>query len=631
MHAHPPAPSVRTPLRPRVLILEARPGTARRARLEALAQQAHEGAPEGRWLLSADAGREGAMAGLDGWMRSLLSRLEAEAPDLLVRYDAELTAVLPELRLRMQPRYVTLTDSSGPGERVRNYARDRAHRFPQGLVDLLDEWHTRTDAGPWTVACDHFDHRGGLTGHFFRALVRRRGEKLGLRLLLAVDPGAGDAAAEELGPFADVERMRLDLAPDVEERMEPAEAARRAEALEWVRGNEGWSQMFGHEVIRYWNLAGRTDRATDWHARMLGIYAHLGYYQDGLRHLPFVRDSLHLFDGPSGAFSRAEVLNHMQVVYITCGMPHEALRVLEEEGLRQVTVPAQRADILYLIAMLHARHLPERDQALAERFLQEALKELGRARIPEAQRQFGMGFVLNGLAYVRFRQGDTSEAASLSHQNIDRLEQHLDPTRQRLHRSVLLYNAGQVYGRIGDHAKAAEYITRAMEMDPHYSEYFNDRGNICLKMGRLEDAERDFLHAIELSPPYPEVWFNLGQCYARMRRPAEAEAAFARTVDLDPGRIPAWVNLALARQALGRGEDALAAYDAAIAQDASNALVLSNRAALRAGLNRLDDALADLDRAVSLDPENPALHRNRARILHALGRAEEAAPAFATA
>ncbi|HLM69414.1 MAG TPA: tetratricopeptide repeat protein, partial [Longimicrobium sp.] len=521
------------------------------------------------------------------WMRSLLPRLEAEAPDLLVRHDAELTAVLPELRLRMQPRYVTLTASSGPGERVRNYAQDRAYRFPQGLVDLLDEWHTRTDAGPWTVACDHFDHRGGLTGHFFRALVRRRGEKLGLRLVVALNPGTGDAAAEEFAPFADVERMRLALAADPEERMEPSEAARRAEALEWVGGDEGWSQMFGHEVIRYWNLAGRADRAADWHARMLGVYAHLGYYRDGLRHLPFVRDRLHLFDGPSSAFSRAEVLNHMQVVYITCGMPYEALRVLEEEGLRQVTAPAQRADILYLIAMLHARHLPERDQVLAERYLQEALEELGRARIPEAQRQFGMGFVLNGLAYVRFRQGNTTEAENLSHQNIERLEQHLAPTSHRLHRSVLLYNAGQVYGRIGEHATAAEYITRAMEMDPHYSEYFNDRGNIYLKMDRLEDAERDFLHAIELSPPYPEVWFNLGQCYMRMRRPAEAEAAFARTVDLDPGRIPAWVNLARARQALGRRDEALAAYDVAIAEDPSNPLVLSNRGTLRAELNRL--------------------------------------------
>lgn len=571
------------------------------------------------------------MAGLDGWMRSLVPLLEAQAPDLVVRHDAELTAVLPELRMRIKPRYVTLTESSDPGERVRNYAQDRAYRFPQGLVDLLDEWHTRTGGGPWTVACDHFDRRGGLTGHFFRALVRRRGEALGLQLLVAVDPGRGDEFAAELAPFAEVERVRLDLAGGPEEGIDPDEAARRAEALEWMRADEAWSQMFGHEVIRYWTLAGRTNRAADWHARMLGLFAHLGYYEDGLRHLPFVRGSLHLFDGPSSSFRRAEVLNHMQVVYITCGMPGEALRVLEEEGIRQVTVPVQRADILYLIAMLHARHLPERNHELAEKYLQEALDELGRAEVSEAQRQFAIGFVLNGLAYVRFRQGNALEAEKLSHENFERLEKHLAPRRHRLHRSVLLYNAGQVYGRIGDHETAAEYFTRAMEIDPHYSEYFNDRGNIYLKMGRLEDAERDFLQAIELSPPYPEVWFNLGQCYMRMRRPAEAEAAFARTVDLDPARIPAWVNLARARQALGQREEALAAYDTAIAGDASNPLVLSNRGVLRAEMGRLEEALVDLDLAVSLDAENAALLRNRGRVLHALGRTEEAAPAFAAA
>lgn len=632
MHAHPPAAPGRTAVSARVVILEAEPGPARRA---ALAERArHEGAEgEARaWLLSADAEREGAMAGLDAWMRGLLPELEARAPHLVVRHDAELTSVLPELLLRMTPRYVTLTDSSAAGERVRNYAQDRAYRFPQGLVDLLDEWHTLAGGGAWTVACDHFDRRGGLVAHFFRELVRRRGEKLGLCLVLAVDPGAGDAAAAEFADFARVEHVRLDLPRGGADEPIPAdEAARRAQALEWVQGSEGWSQMFGHEVIRYWNLAGRADRAADWHARMLGVYAHLGYYQDGLRHLPFVRDSLHLFDGPSGAFSRAEVLNHMQVVYITCGMPHEALRVLQDEGLRQVTAPAQRADVLYLIAMLHARHLPERDQALAEKYLEEALEELGRARIPEAQRQFGIGFVLNGLAYVRFRQGNAAEAANLSHQNFERLEEHLAPTRHRLHRSVLLYNAGQVYGQIGDHETAAAFITRAMELDPYYSEYFNDRGNLYLKMGRLNDAERDYLRAIELSPPYSEVWFNLGQCYIRLGRPAEAETAFVRAVDLDPGRIPAWVNLARARQALGRRDEALDAYDAAIAADASNPLIFSNRAALRAEMNRLEDALEDLDRAVALQPDNAALQRNRARVLQALGRGEEAGAAMAAA
>jgi tetratricopeptide (TPR) repeat protein len=613
-----------------VIVMEAWPGSARRDALAALARDRHSGG-EGVWLLSSHADRQGAMAGLDSWMRSLLPLLEKEAPDLVVRHDAELTAALPELRLRIQPRYTTLTDAANPAERVRNYAQDRAYRLPHGLVDLLDEWHTRAGGGPWTVACDHYDRRGGMTGHFFQTLIRRRGEKLGLQLVLGVDPGAGEEVAADFARFAEVERVQLDLAGDPEERMAPEEAARRAEALEWIVADQGWRQMFGHEVIRYWTLAGRADRAAAWHARMLMMYAHLGYYRDGLRHLPFVRGSLGLFDSQPGDVRRVTALVHLQVVYITCGMAGEALRVLEEEGLPRLTLPAERADILYLMAMLHARHLPVRNQELAEKYLEQALDEIGRAEVEEGHRQFFTGFLLNGLAYVRFRQGNTAEAESLSHQNIERLEQHLAPTTHRLHRSVLLYNAGQVYGRIGDHAKAAEYITRAMEMDPHYSEYFNDRGNIYLKMGRLEDAERDFLHAIELSPPYPEVWFNLGQCYMRMRRPAEAEAAFARTVDLDPGRTPAWVNLARARQALGRREEALAAYDVAIAEDPSNPLVLSNRGTLRAELNRLEDALADLDRAVALQPENEALHRNRARVLHALGRAEEAAPAFAAA
>ena len=236
----------------RVVIVEARPGAAR---THALAELAREGAGEGCWLVSADAEREGTMAGLDEWMRGLLPRLEREAFDLVVRHDAELTALLPELRVRIKPRYMTLTDSSNPAERVRNYPRDRADRLPQGLVDLLDEWHTRTGGGSWTVACDHFDRRGALAGRFFQTLLRRRGEKLALRLLVGVNPGAGDAVAGEFAPFAAVERVRLDLPGDPDETMRPEEAARRAEAMEWIGASEAWTQMSGHEVIRYWTHA----------------------------------------------------------------------------------------------------------------------------------------------------------------------------------------------------------------------------------------------------------------------------------------------------------------------------------------------------------------------------------------
>lgn len=611
--------------RPRVLVLEAAPGPARRAELAARLDPAG-----GAWLLPCDAERGGMWAGLSDWLRALLPELEARAPELVVRHDTELTAILPDLRLRVRPRHITLTDTSQQDESVRNYPRDRGYRIPHGVIDLLDAWHARSGGGAWTLACDGYDRRGALVGSFFRHLLRRRGGALGLRMVVAVEPGCGDAVAAELAPFAEVERVRMDLPAEPEPAPDPGQAARRAEEMEaWVGRDTMWMEMHGHEVIRLWTAAGRADRAADWHGRMLSLYTHLGYYDDALRHVPPVRANLAFFDTPQASSTRTRIVSNVRVVYITTGRPDEALRVMEAEALPYATAPLDRLHVLYVIAMLHARHLPVRDMPRGEAYLRQALDELEEADLEPADYAFQHGFLLNGLAYVRYRQGASAEAAALSHQNSERLDETLPPERHRLHRSVLLYNAGQVYGQTGDHDKAVAYFTAAMEMDPHYSEYFNDRGTILQKLGRWDEAERDYLRAIELSPPYPEVWFNLGQCYARSGRPAQAEPAYLRAIDLDPGRPEAWVNLARARHALGRREDALAAYDGALAVDPRNPLVLANRAGLRMELGRPEEALADLDRAVELAPDNAALQRNRVLVLRALGREAALEPAAA--
>jgi tetratricopeptide (TPR) repeat protein len=603
---------------PHVTVLEAPSGAARHEWLERWVREARDGGATA-WLLDCDAGREGMWAGVNGWLRELLPALEARAPELFARHDAELAAVLPDLRLRVRPRHITLTDASEGDEAVRHYARDRAYRIPHGLVDLAEGWHARSGGGAWALACDGFDPRGGLAGFFFRELLRRRGEALGLRMLVAVEPGEGDGVEAALRPFATVARVRAELSHLPEPPLEPAEAARLAEEMEaWVREDTMWVAMHAHTVIRLWTAAGRPDRAADWHGRALGLFTHLGYYDDALRHAAPIRENLAVFDGPDTFYGRARMVSLLHVVYAATGRPDEALRLVETEGLPYVTDPLERSQLLYVAAMLHARYLPVRDLARGEQCLRQALDELERAPLDAAERHFKTGFLLNGLAYVRFRQGHPDEAAGLTHQNQARLDENLPPERHRLHRSVLLYNAGQVYAQTGDHERALWHYSQAIELDPAYSEYYNDRGSLYLKLARTDDAERDFLRAIDLSAPYPEVWFNLGQCYTRAGRHPDAERAYARAADLDPARAPAWVNLARARQALGRPHEALAAYDAAVAADGANPLVLANRAGLRLSLGRPREALDDLDRAVALAPDNQALQRNRLVVLGAL-------------
>jgi tetratricopeptide (TPR) repeat protein len=352
-------------------------------------------------------------------------------------------------------------------------------------------------------------------------------------------------------------------------------------------------------------------------------YNHAGLYEASLIYASDVEaalDRVHVED--PGLYYTA--VNILYFCYVPIGRGDEARAILED-ALTRIDKPEEVAQVCYLLAMLHARFLASNDQARAEAYLDRALGVLPTAEIPEHQRHFLTAFMMNGLALVRLRERRVQDALELCRAGVDRLNDHLDPEHHRLHRSVLLFNIAQVHAQIGPYEDAIDYFSQAMEMDPNYSEYYNDRGAVHFKLGRPADAERDYLRAIELSPPYAEVWTNLGQCYREMERMDDADRAYSRALDLDPDRILAVVGRAEARSALDRRELALDDYDRALTLGPDQPLVLGSRAILHYEAGRLAAALADLDAALELGPEIAELYQNRAVALRELGRSDEAA------
>ncbi|MDB4948824.1 MAG: Tetratricopeptide 2 repeat protein [Gemmatimonadetes bacterium] len=611
---------------PCVIVLEAAPGRARHELLARWARDARAGGAAAAWSVSADLSRWGVWAGLNGWMKRLLPDVEARAPELVTRHDAELVAVVPALARRVTPRHVPLTEAATRDEVVRSYAPERAWRIGHGIVDLLDAWHAREGGGRWALAVDDFDRRGALVGRFFRDLLRRRGSTLRLALLVAVDPGAGQAAADELSPFARVVSVLAELPADPAPAPSPKEAARRVRTLEArIRREPDAAVDHLHEMAELWTAAGDPDRAATWHLAAIRHYNQAGWHEDAMRHTAPLEAALRsLGDGPLAA-SRWNMVVALYTTYQSCGFAERACELVRTEGVEKLARPEERARALYVMAMFQVRHLPVHDHDLGERYLREALAELERAEMPEVERHFMTVFILNGMALARVRQGQPDEAARMTHANHARLEENLPAGRHRLYRSVLLYNAAQVHARTGRYADAIAAYTAALEIDPDYSEYHNERGSAHLKAGMPAEAERDYRRAIEVAAPYPEVWFNLGQCLAAMHRFGEAEQAYARCLDLDPARHRARVGRAQSLAALGRRDEALAEYDAAVATDPSNPLVLANRAALRHAAGRIAESLDDLDSAVALAPANAALYRSRATALRGLARFDDEA------
>jgi tetratricopeptide (TPR) repeat protein len=607
----------------RVLICEAGAGEPRRRWLERWLQES-SAAPARTWMLSCRFEDGGPWAGVHDLFASLIEEVRERRPDLLAKHDYELVHVLPELKRSLTVRNPTLTDLAPVDEKVRNYPADRAIRIVHGLIDLLDGIKGGSDV-PWIIACDGYESVGYIGHRFFQELVRRRGGRLRLQILLATVPGRGEALGAQFAAAWEGPVVRLDLPATPPDEPDREEMTRRAQALEAAVGeDEREIHIRLMELIRAWRLAGQPVKVAQWHFKALELFNTLGFYDDAVRYGESARAYVKQHS-PGSRELLWSIFIKLYMSYVALGRPEVAARLAKEDVIGQVDDPTKRSRLAYLLAMLHSRYMPDRDLGRGEEYLAQGLADLGQAEMPDEDLHFQSVFNRNGLAMIRHFQGRFQEAIELCREGYRELELHLGHERHRLHRSVLLYNMAQVYSAVGAHDEAIRHYTLAMEMDPNYSEYFNDRGNVYLKTGRLAEAEADYRRAIELSPPYHEVYTNLGQCYRRMDRWDEAVRAYSLSLDLVPSQPLALGGRGQCHDAQGRAAQAMADYSASLALDPRQWDVLASRAVLSYMAGDLAASLADLDRAVELVPQNADLYQNRAVALADLGRSGEAA------
>lgn len=621
-----------------VLVVEAESGERRR---EWLAERVAAATAEERgrgWVLDCGFDLGGPWAGIQDLFASLLPDLRTRRPELLRRHDYELVHVVPALKRELAVRNPTLTDVATSDEKVRNYPADRAYRIVHGLIDLLAAFKGESRE-PWLLACDGCDTMGHIGRVFLRELMRRRGKSLGLALIAAVDPGRGTETRALLGAGGgeagdrgdrgdrgdggdggDGGVVTLDLPPEPAATADRGAMLRRLKDIETrVAGDRTAIQIHLPAMVRLCLQAGAPERAAIWQYWGLEIFNTLGFYEDAIRYGESVLACFRTHPGFDRGELRWATFVKLFMSYVALDQPDRALRLAEEEAIGKVQDSQQRSRLSYLLAMLHARYLPDRDLHRGEDYLEQGLAQIQQAEMSPEERHFQSVFNRNGLAMIRHFQGRYDDAMELCREGFRELQAHLRDDRHRLHRSVLLYNMAQVYSAVGAFDDALRHFSMAMELDPNYSEYYNDRGSIYLRLGRLAEAESDYRQAIDLSPPYHEVYTNLGQCCRRMGRFDDAIGAYAIALDLNPGQALALAGRAQCHDALGRVAEAEADYAASLALDPRQWEALANLAVLRYTAGDVAGALSDLDSALQLAPQNAELYQNRALAKESLG------------
>jgi serine/threonine protein kinase len=133
----------------------------------------------------------------------------------------------------------------------------------------------------------------------------------------------------------------------------------------------------------------------------------------------------------------------------------------------------------------------------------------------------------------------------------------------------------------------------------------------CLERQNYNDAIENFTRAINLNPDYSEAYNNRGIAYAAQGAHDQAIADYNRAIKLNPEFFHAYVNRGKLHHDNGAYARAIEDYGRAIELNSTNPVVYYNRGNSYSSLRNFNKAIEDYSRAIELNPEYQLAYNNR--------------------
>lgn len=181
------------------------------------------------------------------------------------------------------------------------------------------------------------------------------------------------------------------------------------------------------------------------------------------------------------------------------------------------------------------------------------------------------------------------------------------------------YGLGVVYAAEYEYDKAIGEFDRAIELNPHFEEAYNDRGNQYLAKELQDQAIADYTTAIKFGPQHYVHWNGRSRAYFEKGEFAKARMDATEAISRAPKFGPLFVRRARAEKALNLQSEAQADIDIALNLPASSKYEFN-----RLGSYLWDDGLPSLalkqyDKAIELDPKDHELYKSRSACHQAMG------------
>ncbi len=185
-------------------------------------------------------------------------------------------------------------------------------------------------------------------------------------------------------------------------------------------------------------------------------------------------------------------------------------------------------------------------------------------------------------------------------------------------------NRGYAYSTIGQWNMAVADYSKAIEIDPNYTDAWSNRGGAYGKLGQWDKTIADCSQAIRIDPTYFKGWFNRGDGYENLGQFDNAIADYTKAIGIDPAFAKAYSNRGIAYANLGQWDNAITDCSNAIRIDPGYAQAYYNRGIVYANLGQWDKVIADCSMTIEIDPSFVQAYSNRGTAYGNLGQVDKA-------
>jgi tetratricopeptide (TPR) repeat protein len=163
---------------------------------------------------------------------------------------------------------------------------------------------------------------------------------------------------------------------------------------------------------------------------------------------------------------------------------------------------------------------------------------------------------------------------------------------------------------VGKLELASQLIAHAVRLNDAVALYHRNLGELCRRLGRLDEAVLAGERATALAPDDLDAHYNLGLALTDKAEWNAAIRSYRRALELNPNHGLSWNNLGAALEKQGDMAGAEAAYARAVALNPAHHEAQNNLGAIYSLQGRLEDACRCFEESIKANPDFIEPHFN---------------------